>query len=239
MSNKMRTAIVTGGGSGIGQAVGVALCAAGWTVVLAGRKVETLERTRQLAQGSGLIETHVADVSDDASVEQLFDAVVERYGRLALLFNNAGINVRPVPLDQLSTAELRSIIATNLLGSFLCARAAFRVMKEQSPQGGRIINNGSVSAYAPRPNSAPYTATKHAITGLTKATALDGRKYDIACGQIDIGNADTDMTAKMKNGVAQANGTVATEPTMDVENVARAVVHMASLPLDANVLFMT
>jgi len=152
---------VTGGGSGIGQAVGLALCAAGWTVVIAGRKVETLERTRQLAQGSGLIETHVADVTDDASVEQLFDAVVERYGRLALLFNNAGINVPPVPLDQLSTAELRSIIATNLLGSFLCARAAFRVMKAQTPQGGRIINNGSVSAYAPRPNSAPYTATKH------------------------------------------------------------------------------
>jgi len=149
MSNNMRTAIVTGGGSGIGQAVGVALCAAGWTVVIAGRKVETLERTRQLAQGSGLIETHVADVTDDASVEQLFDAVVERYGRLALLFNNAGINVPPVPLDQLSTAELRSIIATNLLGSFLCARAAFRVMKAQTPQGGRIINNGSVSAYAP------------------------------------------------------------------------------------------
>jgi NAD(P)-dependent dehydrogenase (short-subunit alcohol dehydrogenase family) len=144
-----------------------------------------------------LIETHVADVTDDASVEQLFDAVVERYGRLALLFNNAGINVPPVPLDQLSTAELRSIIATNLLGSFLCARAAFRVMKAQTPQGGRIINNGSVSAYAPRPNSAPYTATKHGITGLSKALVLDGRAFNIACGQIDIGNATTDMSARM------------------------------------------
>ena len=186
MSNNMRTAIVTGGGSGIGQDVGLALCAARWTVVIAGRKVGTLERTRQLAQGSGLIETHVTDVTDDASVEQLFDAVVERYGHLDLLFNNAGINVPLVALDQLSTTELRSIIATNLLGSFLCARAAFRVMKAQTPQGGRIINNGSVSAYAPRPNSAPYSATKHGITGLTKSLVLDGRAFNIACGQIDI-----------------------------------------------------
>src|ERR1700751_5794905 len=174
MTNNMRTAIVTGGGSGIGQAVGIALCAAGWTVVIAGRKVETLERTRHLAQGSGLIETHVAEVTDDTSVEKLFDAVVELHGRLALLFNNAGINVPPVPLDQLSTAELRSIIATNLLGWFLCGRAAFRVMKAQTPQGGRIINNGSVSAYAPRPTSAPYTAPKHGITGLTKSLVMAG-----------------------------------------------------------------
>jgi NAD(P)-dependent dehydrogenase (short-subunit alcohol dehydrogenase family) len=197
MSNNMRTAIVTGGGSGIGQAVAVALCAAGWTVVIAGRKVETLERTKQRVQGPGLIETHVADVTDDASVEELFDAVVQRYGRHALLFNDAGINVAQVPLDQLSTSELRSIIATNLLGSFLCARAAFRVMKAQTPQGGRVINNGSVSAYAPRPNSAPYTATKHGITGLTKSLVLDGRAFNIACGQIDIGNATTDMSARM------------------------------------------
>jgi NAD(P)-dependent dehydrogenase (short-subunit alcohol dehydrogenase family) len=239
MTNNMGTAIVTGGGSGIGQAVGLALCAAGWTVVIAGRKVATLERTRQLAQGSGLIETHVADVSDDASVEQLFDAVVERHGGLALLFNNAGINVSPVPLDQLSTAELRSIIATNLLGSFLCARAAFRVMKAQTPQGGRIINNGSVSAYAPRPNSAPYTATKHGITGLTKSLVLDGRAFNIACGQIDIGNATTDMSAQMAAGAMQANGTTMVEPRIPAKLVAEAVVHMASLPLEANIPFVT
>jgi NAD(P)-dependent dehydrogenase (short-subunit alcohol dehydrogenase family) len=239
MSNNMRTAIVTGGGSGIGQAVGIALCAAGWTVVIAGRKVETLERTRQLAQGSGLIETHVADVTDDASVEQLFDAVVERYGRLALLFNNAGINVPPIPLDQLSAAELRSIIATNLLGSFLCARAAFRVMKAQTPQGGRIINNGSVSAYAPRPNSAPYTATKHGITGLTKSLVLDGRAFNIACGQIDIGNATTDMSERMATGAMQANGTTIVEPRIPAKLVGEAVVHMANLPLEANIPFVT
>jgi NAD(P)-dependent dehydrogenase (short-subunit alcohol dehydrogenase family) len=239
MTNHMQTAIVTGGGSGIGQAVGLALCAAGWTVVIAGRKVETLERTRHLAQGSGLIETHVADVTDDASVEQLFDAVVERHGRLALLFNNAGINVPPVPLDQLSTAELRSIIATNLLGSFLCARAAFRVMKAQTPQGGRIINNGSVSAYAPRPNSAPYTATKHAITGLTKSLVLDGRAFNIACGQIDIGNAATDMSAGMATGAMQASGVRMVEPRIPAKLVAEAVVHMANLPLEANIPFVT
>jgi NAD(P)-dependent dehydrogenase (short-subunit alcohol dehydrogenase family) len=235
----MRTAIVTGGGSGIGQAVGLALCGAGWTVVIAGRKVETLERTRQLAQGSGLIETRVADVTDDASVEQLFDAVVERHGHLALLFNNAGINVPAVPLDQLSTAELRSIIATNLLGSFLCARAAFRVMKAQTPQGGRIINNGSVSAYAPRPNSAPYTASKHGITGLTKSLVLDGRAFNIACGQIDIGNATTDMSARMATGAMQANGTTMVESRIPAELVAEAVVHMANLPLEANIPFVT
>jgi NAD(P)-dependent dehydrogenase (short-subunit alcohol dehydrogenase family) len=234
MTNKMRTAIVTGGGSGIGQAVSLALCADGWTVVIAGRKVETLERTRQLAEGSGLIETHVADVADDASVEQLFDAVVERHGRLALLFNNAGINVSPVPLDQLST-----IIATNLLGSFLCARAAFRVMKAQTPQGGRIINNGSVSAYAPRPNSAPYTATKHGITGLTKSLVLDGRAFNIACGQIDIGNATTDMSARMAAGAMQAYGTTMVEPLIPAKLVAEAVVHMANLPLEANIPFVT
>ena len=239
MTDNMRTAIVTGGGSGIGQAVGLALCAAGWTVVIAGRKVETLERTRQLAHGSGLIETHVADVTDDASVEQLFDAVVERHGHLALLFNNAGINVPSVPLDQLSTAELQSIIATNLLGSFLCARAAFRVMKAQTPQGGRIINNGSVSAYAPRPNSAPYTATKHGITGLTKSLVLDGRAFNIACGQIDIGNATTDMSAVMATGAMQANGTTMVEPRIPAKLVAEAVVHMANLPLEANIPFVT
>src|SRR6516225_8260992 len=247
MSNNMRTAIVTGGGSGIGQAVGVALCAAGWTVVIAGRKLETLERTRQLAQGSGSIETQVADVTDDASVEELFDAVAERYGHLALLFNNAGINVAPVPLDQLSTAELRSIIATNLLGSFLCARAAFRVVKAQTPQSGQIINIGSVSAYAPHrtrprtppPNSAPYTATEHGITGFPKSLVLDGRAFNIACGQIDIGNATTDMSARMATGAMQANGTTMVESRIPAELVAEAVVHMANLPLEANIPFVT
>jgi NAD(P)-dependent dehydrogenase (short-subunit alcohol dehydrogenase family) len=239
MTNNMRTAIVTGGGSGIGRAVGLALCADGWTVVVAGRKLETLERTKQLAQSSGLIEKHVVDVTDDASVEQLFDSVIERHGRLALLFNNAGINVPAVPLDQLSTAELRSIIATNLFGSFLCARAAFRVMKAQTPQGGRIINNGSVSAYAPRPNSAPYTATKHGITGLTKSLVLDGRAFNIACGQIDIGNATTDMSALMATGVMQASGTTMVEPRIPAKLVAEAVVHMADLPLEANIPFAT
>jgi NAD(P)-dependent dehydrogenase (short-subunit alcohol dehydrogenase family) len=198
------------------------------------RKV-TLERTRQPAQGSGLIETHVAAVTDDASVEQLFDAVVERYGRI----NNAGINVPPVPLDQLSTAELRSIIATNLLGSFLCARAAFRVMKAQTPQGGLIINNGCVSAYAPRPNSAPYTATKHGITGLTKSLMLDGRAFNIVGGQIDIGNATTEMSARMATGAMQANGTTMVEPRIPAKLVAEAVVHLANLPLEANIPFAT
>jgi NAD(P)-dependent dehydrogenase (short-subunit alcohol dehydrogenase family) len=239
MTKNMRTAIVTGGGSGIGQAVALALCADGWTIVIAGRKVETLEQTRQLARGSGLIHTHVADVTDDVSVEQLFDAVVERHGGLALLFNNAGMNVPPVPLDQLSTEELRSIIATNLLGSFLCARAALRVMKAQTPQGGRIINNGSVSAYAPRPNSAPYTATKHAITGLTKSLVLDGRGFNIVCSQIDIGNATTDMSAQMAAGAMQANGTMMAEPRIPAKLVAEAVVHMANLPLEANIPFVT
>jgi NAD(P)-dependent dehydrogenase (short-subunit alcohol dehydrogenase family) len=239
MTKNMRTAIVTGGGSGIGQAVALALCADGWTIVIAGRKVETLEQTRQLAHGSGLIHTHVADVTDDVSVEQLFDAVVERHGGLALLFNNAGMNVPPVPLDQLSTEELRSIIATNLLGSFLCARAALRVMKAQTPQGGRIINNGSVSAYAPRPNSAPYTATKHAITGLTKSLVLDGRGFNIVCSQIDIGNATTDMSAQMAAGAMQANGTMMAEPRIPAKLVAEAVVHMANLPLEANIPFVT
>ena len=180
-----------------------------------------------------------ADVTDPASVRALFEQTKAHFGRIDLLFNNAGTGAPPIPLEDLTFEQWRRVVDVNLTGPFLCTQEAFRVMKEQSPRGGRIINNGSISAYAPRPNSAPYTATKHAITGLTKSTALDGRKYDIACGQIDIGNADTDMTAKMKSGVMQANGTTASEPTMDVENVARAVVYMASLPLDANVLFMT
>ncbi len=181
----------------------------------------------------------VADVSDEASVTALFEKTKERFGRLDVLFNNAGTGAPAVPLEELTVEQWRRVVDVNLTGVFLCTRAAFRLMKEQVPRGGRIINNGSISAHTPRPNSAPYTATKHAITGLTKSTALDGRKYDIACGQIDIGNAATEMTARMKNGVPQADGTLAVEPTMDVEHVARAVVYMASLPLDANVLSMT
>jgi NAD(P)-dependent dehydrogenase (short-subunit alcohol dehydrogenase family) len=181
----------------------------------------------------------VADVSDPASVQQLFDKTKETFGRLDLLFNNAGVGAPPLPLEELTLEQWRRVVEINLTGAFLCTQAAFRLMKGQTPRGGRIINNGSISAHAPRPNSAPYTTTKHAITGLTKSTALDGRKYDIACGQIDIGNAATDMTARMTQGVLQANGELAVEPTMAVENVARAVVYMASLPLDANVLFLT
>ncbi len=180
-----------------------------------------------------------ADVSDPASVSQLFETTRQAFGRLDVLFNNAGTGAPPVLLEDLTFEQWRRVVDVNLTGVFLCTQAAFRLMKEQSPRGGRIINNGSISAQAPRPNSAPYTATKHAVTGLTKSTALDGRKYDIACGQIDIGNAATEMTARMKGGVPQANGTNAVEPTMDVDNVARAVVYMAGLPLDANVLFMT
>ncbi len=179
------------------------------------------------------------DLTDADSVAGLFRAVKQAFGRLDLLFNNAGAGAPPMPLEDLTLAQWRAVIDVNLTGAFLCTQAAFRLMKDQSPRGGRIINNGSISAHAPRPNSAPYTASKHAITGLTRSTALDGRKYDIACGQIDIGNAATDMTAKMKAGVPQADGQLAVEPTMDVENVARAVLYMASLPLDANVLFMT
>ncbi|MGH7169331.1 MAG: SDR family oxidoreductase, partial [Gemmataceae bacterium] len=199
-----------------------------------------LEQTAAHAQGDAARALPVvADISDPASVQQLFEKTKETFVRLDLLFNNAGTGAPPVPLEDLTFEQWRRVVDVNLTGAFICTQAAFRLMKEQSPRGGRIINNGSISAHAPRPNSAPYTATKHAITGLTKSTALDGRKYDIACGQIDIGNAATDMTARMKEGILQANGAVAVEPTMDVDNVARAVVYMASLPLDANVLFLT
>jgi len=240
MEPARKVAIVTGAGSGIGRATALALVREGYSVVLAGRQRKTLEETLALAGDCAAQPLPVpADVTDPASVRALFEQTQGRFGRIDLLFNNAGTGAPPIPLEDLTFEQWRRVVDVNLTGPFLCTQEAFRIMKEQSPRGGRIINNGSISAYAPRPNSAPYTATKHAITGLTKSTALDGRKYDIACGQIDIGNADTDMTAKMKNGVAQANGTIATEPTMDVENVARAVVYMASLPLDANVLFMT
>ncbi len=233
-----RVAVVTGAGSGIGRATALALAGAGFTTVLTGRRREPLEQTAALAP-RGATSVLPADIANPAAVDALFAHVRQAYGRIDILFNNAGTNVPPVPFENLTFAQWSSVVAVNLGGAFLCAQAAFRLMKEQSPRGGRIINNGSISAHAPRPNSAPYTSTKHAITGLTKAIALDGRKYDIACGQIDIGNALTDMAAAMTQGVAQADGSVAVEATMDVSNVARAVVLMATLPPEANVQFMT
>lgn len=235
-----KIAIVTGAGSGIGRATALALVRDGYSVVLAGRRREALEQSIAAAGPDGKrLMAIPADVSDPASVRGLFDAARETFGRLDLLFNNAGTGAPAVPLEDLTVEQWRRVVDVNLTGVFLCTQAAFRGMKDQTPRGGRIINNGSISAHTPRPNSAPYTAAKHAVTGLTKSTALDGRKYDIACGQIDIGNAATDMTARMKSGVLQPNGEKAVEPTMDVENVARAVLYMASLPLDANVLFLT
>ncbi len=232
--------MVTGAGSGIGRATALALLREGWSVVLAGRRADALKQTAAEAGPDGSRALAVpADVSDPASVRALFDQTKAAFGRLDLLFNNAGAGARPVPLEDLTFEQWRRVIDVNLTGAFLCTQAAFRLMKEQTPRGGRIINNGSLSAHVPRPNSAPYTAAKHAITGLTRSAALDGRKYDIACGQIDIGNAGTEMTARMKDGVPQANGETAAEPTMDVDHVARAVLYMASLPLDANVLFLT
>ncbi len=231
-------AIVTGAGSGIGRHCALALANAGFVVVLAGRRLEALEGTAELA-APGQTLTVPTDVTDPASIEALFGAVQNRFGRLDVLFNNAGTSAPPLPFEDLTLQQWDRVVAVNLTGLFLCAQAAFRLMKTQSPRGGRIINNGSVSAHAPRPNSAPYSATKHAVTGLTKAISLDGRKYDVACGQIDIGNAKTDMTAAMSRGVPQPDGSLAVEPTMDVDDVARAVAFMASLPLDSNVQFMT
>jgi NAD(P)-dependent dehydrogenase (short-subunit alcohol dehydrogenase family) len=240
MSAGSRIAIVTGAGSGIGRATAHALLAEGFSVVLAGRRRQALEQTLAEAEARGGRALVVpADVTDPSSVQGLFDATRQTFGRLDLLFNNAGTNVPPVPLEDLTFEQWRRVIDVNLTGVFLCTQAAFRLMKDQSPRGGRIINNGSISAHVPRPRSAPYTASKHAVTGLTRSTALDGRPYDIACGQIDIGNADTDMAARSKAGVVQASGQIAAEPTMAVEHVGRAVVYMASLPLDANVLFLT
>jgi len=240
MRSFVKTAIVTGAGSGIGRAATLALLREGYSVVLAGRRPEALAATAAQA-GPDRHQALVVptDVADPASVAALFEATKQAFGRLDLLFNNAGTGARAVPLDELTVEEWRRVVDVNLTGAFLCTSEAFRLMKDQSPRGGRIINNGSISAYVPRPNSAPYTAAKHAITGLTKSAALDGRKYDIAAGQIDIGNADTDMTSRMKAGVLQADGSVAPEPTIDVGHVAAAIVYMASLPLDANVLFMT
>jgi NAD(P)-dependent dehydrogenase (short-subunit alcohol dehydrogenase family) len=240
MNGPTRSAIVTGAGSGIGKAVALALADAGYRVALAGRRADALDATVRAARdrGTNMLPV-VTDVGKPDSVAQLFSAVAERFGRLDLLFNNAGIGSPPVGLDELPVDTLRAVIDTNLLGPFLCTQQAMRMMKSQSPRGGRIINNGSISAHAPRPDSAPSTATKHAITGLTKSTSLDGRKYDIACGQIDIGNAATDMAARMATGVPQANGSIGIEPLMDVAHVASAVLYMASLPLGANVQFMT
>ena len=234
----MKIAIVTGAGSGIGKAVAIALGREGYAVALAGRRLEQLQATaRELGPASLCVQT---DVSDPQSVAVLFAATREKFGRLDLLFNNAGTGAPgTINLEDLTIAQWRAVVDTNLSGVFYCMQEAFRMMKAQTPRGGRIINNGSISAHAPRPNSAPYTSTKHAVTGLTKSGSLDGRKYDIAVGQIDIGNAGTDMTEKMKSGMPQANGTIAPEPTMDVANVARTVVYMASLPLEANVQFVT
>jgi NAD(P)-dependent dehydrogenase (short-subunit alcohol dehydrogenase family) len=240
MNESRKVALVTGAGSGIGKAAALALLREGYHVVLTGRRRERLEQTAQDA-GPLAAQTLVApaDVGDPSAVRALFAATDEAFGRLDLLFNNAGSGAPGAPLEDLTYEQWQAVVDVNLTGAFLCTQEAFRMMKRQTPPGGRIINNGSISAHAPRPNSAPYTATKHALTGLTKATALDGRRYAIACGQIDIGNAATDLTARMARGVPQAHGGVAVEPTMDVEDVARAVVYMASLPLEANVLFMT
>ena len=240
MNSSGKVAIITGAGTGIGNRTALALVAEGYFVVLAGRRVELLEATAAEA-GPRSSQTLVVptDVTDPDSVRNLFARTKEVFGRLDVLFNNSGISAPPIPLEDLTIDQWKSVVDVNLTGAFLCTQEAFRLMKSQDPGGGRIINNGSISAYVPRPNSAPYTATKHAITGLTRSTSLDGRKYDIACGQIDIGNAETAMAEIFKTGVPQANGTIAPEPTMDPDNVARAVVYMASLSLDANVQFMT
>jgi NAD(P)-dependent dehydrogenase (short-subunit alcohol dehydrogenase family) len=229
--------MITGAGSGVGRAVAQALAEAGWSLALVGRKRETLEETSR-----GLAGTHLvlpADVGDPAAVKAVFAQIKDKFGRLDVLFNNAGIGTPAIPIEELSFEQWQAIVAVNLTGAFLCTQEAVRMMKAQDPRGGRIINNGSISADRPRPHSAPYTATKHAITGLTKSTALDGRPYDIACSQIDIGNAATDLTAETAQGVAQADGSVRPEPRMRAEDVARAVVYMASLPLESNVATMT
>jgi NAD(P)-dependent dehydrogenase (short-subunit alcohol dehydrogenase family) len=240
MTTTNKVALVTGAGSGIGRSAAIALQGDGFNVVLAGRRKEELERTAALAKpGGGRMLAVPTNVADAASVKACFAAAVKEFGRLDVLFNNAGMGAPAIPMEDLSVEQWKQVVDVNLTGSFLCAQEAIRIMKAQSPKGGRIINNGSISAHAPRPNSAPYTSTKHAITGLTKSISLDGRKHDIACCQIDIGNADTAMGGRMKAGVPQANGTIAPEPVMDVEHVGKAVAYMASLPLDANILFMT
>ena len=240
MTESKRVALVTGAGSGVGRYAALALLKDGFLVTIAGRRAEALEETIHLAGENSLNTLAVpTDVTDPVAVSKLFESTKKSFGRLDLLFNNAGKGAPAKPLEELSVKQWTDVVDVNLTGSFLCTQEAFRLMKDQHPMGGRIINNGSVSAHAPRPNSAPYTATKHAITGLTKSTSLDGRKYDIACGQIDIGNAATDMTARMKDGVPQPDGKLMAEPTMDVDNVSRAVLYMANLPPDANAQFIT
>jgi NAD(P)-dependent dehydrogenase (short-subunit alcohol dehydrogenase family) len=234
-----RIAAVTGAGSGIGRAVALALLAAGYAVALAGRRKQALEETISQAPAGSTCLAVPTDVADETSVTNLFRAVSAQFGRLDFLFNNAGTGAPPVAFDELTLDQWNAVVSVNLTGAFLCARAAFRQMREQQPQGGRIVNNGSLSAHVPRPLSAPYTATKHAISGLTKSISLDGRAFNIVCGQIDIGNAATSMTSRMTQGALQANGSLLEEPTMDVRHVADAVVHMANLPLEANVQFMT
>jgi NAD(P)-dependent dehydrogenase (short-subunit alcohol dehydrogenase family) len=233
-----KIAVVTGAGSGIGRAVTIGLARAGFSVVAAGRREAALQETARLVP-EACVRAVATDIGDPGSIEALFGTVRDEFGRLDLLVNNAGVSAPAVALEDLTLEQWRKVVDTNLTGTFLCTQAAFRLMKEQTPRGGRIINNGSISAHAPRPRSVAYTATKHAITGLTKSTALDGRDHDIACGQIDIGNAATEMTERMTKGVLQANGATAVEPTFDVDEVARAVVYMANLPLSANALFMT
>jgi NAD(P)-dependent dehydrogenase (short-subunit alcohol dehydrogenase family) len=239
MASAGKVAIVTGAGSGIGKASALALLREGYAVALAGRRKELLEAVAREATPGSRTLVVPTDVADPASIRALFARTKETFGRLDLLFNNAGIGAPAGPLEDLPFEQWKAVVDTNLTGSFICTQEAFKIMKSQQPRGGRIINNGSISAHAPRPGSVAYTSTKHAITGLTKTTSLDGRKYDIACGQIDVGNAETPMTARMKKGVPQPNGAIEIEPTMDVENVANAIVYMASLPLDANVQFLT
>ena len=237
MGHGQRVALVTGAGSGIGRAVALALGSHGYHVVLAGRRYEKLEETAAKAAGRMLAVS--TDVGQPDSVDALFATIGNEFGRLDLLFNNAGANVPGVPMEDLTFAQWNQVVSVNLTGAFLCAQGAIRIMKSQDPRGGRIINNGSISAHAPRPNSGPYTATKHAITGLTKCISLDGRAHDIACGQIDIGNALTELSARFQTGTMQADGDIRAEPTFDVKHVADAVLYMASLPLDANIQFMT
>jgi len=238
MPTSTKVALVTGAGSGVGRSAALALARDGYAVVLSGRRKEMLEAVALEASGAKTLVVP-SDVGDPAAVRELFARAKREFGRLDVLFNNAGIGAPPVPMEDLTYEQWKAVVDTNLTGTFLCTQEAIKIMKDQTPRGGRIINNGSISAHAPRPNSSPYTSTKHAVTGLTKSTALDGRKYDIACSQIDIGNADTPMTQRMKKGVPQPNGSVEIEPTMDVDHVGRAVVYIANLPLDANVLFMT
>lgn len=239
MSVKPKTALITGAGTGIGKATSLALAEAGYDVVLTGRRVELLHATAEEIGEPGRVLVIPADLADAHAVYELFVKIEKWHERLDLLFNNAGMGAPPILLEDLTLEQWKAVVDVNLTGAFLCTQQAFKLMKNQKPKGGRIVNNGSISAHAPRPNSAPYTSTKHAMTGLTKSTSLDGRKYNIACGQIDIGNAQTEMTVVMEKGVPQADGRIMAEPTFDVRRVAQAVVYMAELPLDANVQFMT